>query len=122
MEELQVGEFIRTKSGELYKIDYVGESVVTAGEEVIIPLNYIENYSFEPIDLVKKGDYVNGYKVYETDEGLVIFEINDAQYFVNPLELSLDKYKTILNFQDKDFIKSIVTSEKFASIEFKVEE
>ena len=121
MEELQVGEFIRTKSGELYKIDYIGESVVTAGEEVIIPLNYIENHSFESIDLVKKGDYVNGYKVYETDEGLVIFEIDDAQYFVNPLELSLDKYKTILNFQDKDFIKSIVTSEKFSSVKFNVE-
>ena len=59
--------------------------------------------------------------MYETDEGLVIFEIDDAQYFVNPLELSLDKYKTILNFQDKDFIKSIVTSEKFSSVKFNVE-
>lgn len=101
MEELQVGEFIRTKSGELYKIDYVGESVVTAGEEVIIPLNYIENHSFEPIDLVKKGDYVNGEKVIDTWEG-------------NRIETHRS------NFYSEN-IKSIVTSEKFASVEFKVE-
>ena len=101
MEELQVGEFIRTKSGELYKIDYVGESVVTAGEEVIIPLNYIEKHSFEPIDLVKKGDYVNGEYVLDTWAG-------------NRIETHRS------NFNAED-IKRIVTSEKFASVEFNVE-
>lgn len=108
MEELQVGEFIRTKSGELYKIDYVGESVVTAGEEVIIPLNYIENHSFEPIDLVKKSDYVNGKKVKS---------IQDYEEFK---KVCFDE-----DFDDVAYsedIKTIVTSEKFASVEFKVEE
>lgn len=104
MEELQVGEFIRTKSGELYKIDYVGESVVTAGEEVIIPLNYIENHSFKPIDLVKEGDYVNGEYVFTL--------IEDEEKMLGT-EKGLFK---------NDEIKTIVTSEKFASVEFNVEE
>lgn len=103
MEELQVGEFIRTKSGELYKIDYVGESVVTAGEEVIIPLNYIENHSFEPIDLVKEEDYVNGEYVFTL--------IEDEEKMLGT-EKGLFK---------NDEIKTIVTSEKFASVEFNVE-
>ena len=102
MEELKIGEFIRTKSGEIYEIDYVGESVVISGEEIVIPLNYIENHSFEIIDLVKIGDYVNGEKVTDTWNG-------------NRIETHRS------NFHEED-IKSIVTKEKFSSVEFIVEE
>lgn len=116
MEELQVGEFIRTKSGELYKIDYVGESIATAGEEVIIPLNYIENHSFKPIDLVKEGDYVNGSKVVDVTEDMQTGELH-LEMTYNYTNEGKGDY-TIYN---KD-IKSIVTSEKFASVEFNVEE
>lgn len=110
MEELQVGEFIRTKSGELYKIDYVGESVVTAGEEVIIPLNYIENNSTDIIELVKVGDYVNGKMISNVDkiDNKNFLEWEDG-----------DMYST--DIQNDKFIKSIVTKEKFSSVEFNVE-
>lgn len=114
MEELQVGEFIRTESGELYKIDYVGESVVTAGEEVIIPLNYIKNHSFKPIDLVKKGDYVNGIYI-ESNKGEYL---ETLEHDYENSDLGHIEYLKIYPYE----IKSIVTSEKFASVEFNVEE
>jgi len=113
MEELQVGEFIRTKSGELYKIDYVGESIVTAGEEVIIPLNYIENHSFEPIDLVKEGDYVNGYYC------RYITNIDNGEQYLCNYDLNEMRW---IPLQNIDVWEKIVTSEKFASVEFNVEE
>ena len=65
---------------------------------------YIEKEpSYNPIDLIEVGDYVNGYKVKIT----------------NPYMIVLDNYN-FKAIENKD-IKSIVTKEQFSSVKYEVE-
>lgn len=71
----------------------------------------VENFSPNIIDLIEVGDYVNGKLVSNVDkvDKMNFIEWNDG-----------DMYKT--EIQNDKFIKSIVTHQQFASMEYKVGE
>lgn len=82
--------------------------------------------SYNPIDLIEEGDYVNGYKIdYINSKCETPFLRSNQPYRVdNTLYSTLAEkgkdYNQPLHFYNED-IKSIVTKEQFESIAYKVE-
>ena len=109
--KLEVGQFVRTKDGIIDKviIDYNGHCASPNCEckHVSCAKNYydedkIVKASYNIIDILEVGDYVNGWKVLYWTDGTKIVD---------------DGYATNL---DKIDIKSIVTHEQMEQIEYKV--
>lgn len=131
MEEIKVGEYVRTEygicklenyreSGALY-FDKLHENLWSGDfQGVLYPCDIedtIIKHSPNIIDLIEVGDYVNGYEVDEFDDdegnmylGFPIYDdsLMDCIEEVRPLE-TVD-------------IKSIVTHEQFNSIKYEVKE
>ena len=103
MEEIKVGEYVRTKDGQILKIDsprdmgYLEEGFPYFKQNII-------NHSPNIIDLVESEDYVNGEEVDKIR--------NDGEKYI----------RTLFNnvYRNKD-IESIVTKEQFQNCEYKVE-
>lgn len=55
MSEIEVGEYVRTKKGKLFKY---GKGRTYIGKD-----NYITKHSKNILDLIEVGDYINGYEV-----------------------------------------------------------
>lgn len=108
-DEYEVGEYYRTKNGEILKIVDLDEY----GFLVDKFYYQIVKHSKNIIDLVEVGDYVNGYKVI----GVTL----DPAPSGKCVDIDCDKpsYESYL-FEEQ--IYSIVTKEQFASMEYKVEE
>lgn len=128
MSDIQVNEYVRTKDGYIAKVietwDYgdiassydLDTKVYFDGDysEYSIDEDIIVKHSFNIIDLIEEGDYVNGDKIvaidYTEDENgnyinvLGINEIEDD--FAYPIELR------VIN------IKSIVTKERMKESEY----
>ena len=119
MEEIKVGEYVRTKYGiitKLKEIDarfywfdkviYYDDIDFLAEDEL---KKYILNHNPNIIDLIQKGDYVNEKKISNVDkfDNTNVIEWEDG-----------DIYKTTI--QNDNFIKSIVTKEQFESIKYEV--
>lgn len=112
-EEMKIGEYVRTKKGFIFKI--TEENINCCNHEkylIKIELfDFIIKHSFNIIDLIEVGDYVNGYKVvneiWGEDDNNLYFEIeggfNKAQYI------------------GEKNIKSIVTKEAMKSVEYTIE-
>ncbi len=123
--EIEVGEYVRTNNGVIGKLIRIERDDIDISlkwyvfydgkNERYINKPYITNHSFNIIVLIEVGDYVNGYKVLEVMEDLDTGELN--------LEMESNCPTPNCNCQlyNKD-IKTIVTHEQFASIEYKVEE
>ena len=113
--EIEVGEYVRTKRGYIRKvirrdidkhilldIGFEGANYLTKVEEK----EDIVKHSKNIINLIEVGDYVNGELVEKVEIGPDEFEITTTtEYLIN-----------------ENDIKTIVTKEQFASIEYKVEE
>lgn len=120
--KLEVGMYVRTKDGKIGK--YFGEKAYetnkvciwteTTKEGIkvtpIIDKNTISKTSYNIIDILEVGDYVNGFRV---------------EYVYNPtgnkvlwIKLSCNP---IDNYENKD-IKSIITKEQFEQMSYKVGE
>jgi hypothetical protein len=121
--EIEVGEYVRTKDGIIAKVTYVDGLMIDCDEDVFdlknlammeIPIEYAEEYiikhSKNIIDLIEEGDYVNGQK---------IKRINDYGDFKRA-DFNLD-YDDCDAVYEND-IKSIVTKEQMAQMEYKVKE
>lgn len=127
MSEIKVGEYVRTKDGyiaKLIKIEqepnvigktyFFDNNVLGDCDEWNLSENYLENiikHSLDIIDLVQKGDYVNGSKVVDIVQApikAVYIENQEQKFALIP----------IINKQ----IKSVVTKEQFSQMEYKVEE
>lgn len=108
-DEYEVGEYYRTKNGEILKIVDLDEY----GFLVDKFYYQIVKHSKNIIDLIEAGDYVNGYKVI----GVTL----DPAPSGKCVDIDCDKpsYESYL-FEEQ--IYSIVTKEQFASMEYKVEE
>lgn len=109
--ELKEGRYVRTKDGFLSKIEFLNSNAIYI-EDSDLPLKEEQiKASYNIIDLIEVGDYVNGFPVrfaFNCDEdstGLFI-DTNSERVF-------LDKPSQV---------KSIVTKEQFESICYKVEE
>lgn len=113
MEEIKVGEYVRTEKGSIgkfksYGIDDVDEKIVYFKNNkgtTCVDENEIVKHSPSIIDLIEVGDYVNGYRVYHIAGHYVSVE-------------SFEKYD--LCFEEQD-IKTIVTHEQMSNIEYRLE-
>lgn len=124
--ELKVGMYIRTKdkNGIQYIRKIVDLPKDTRYGSIIVD-KYIHNVkwvskknvlkvSYEKMDLIKPGDYVNGYEVVEV--------VKDFKVIVDKLELHTNDGNYYLKSFTNHQIKSIVTKEQFESMEYVVEE
>lgn len=110
--KLEIGMYVRTKRGQIGKIVTIGKDNIAIEfngiwQDIVLKENIIKS-SFNIIDLIEVGDYVNGYYV----EDILKTFINVAtgsNYFQSPTIYEQD-------------IKSIVTKEKFEQISYKVGE
>lgn len=114
---MRVGDYVRTKDGKIGKI--IQEEYITpcndkheyiyltdADNEMWYDEETIIKSSPNIIDLIEVGDYVNG-------------RIVDDYIYLDKLGLI---GLTELEKEDEKFIKSIVTKERFESVEYKVGE
>ena len=115
--KLEVGQFVRTKDGIIDKviIDYNGHCASPNCEckHISCAKNYydedkIVKASYNIIDILEVGDYVNGYK------------ITDIDCYEYETELFYDTGDFINSFVEEQ-IKSIVTKEQFESMEYSLE-
>ena len=117
--EIEVGEYGRTNLGKIIKFAWIGYSGGKKDESKVLLINNdilsndfyyfkigekIVNHSKNIIDLIEKGDYVNGYRVES-----VSVETNEVLLDHNGFG-----WRTL---KDGD---RIITHEQFASIEYKV--
>lgn len=61
MEEIQVGEYVRTKTGKIYKVinnNYYMSQYIVCGKGIVDKENIV-NHSKNIIDLIEVGDFVN---------------------------------------------------------------
>lgn len=117
MEEIKIGEYIRFKDGKIRKIinqdvdnHLIVDTYIYGGNW--LTLNEQENilkHSFNIIDLVEVGDYVNGHKV--------VF-VDDCEGYMKEIYCEDDENFGIW----EEMITSILTKEQFENIEYKVEE
>ena len=114
--EIEVGDWIRSKDGFIGKVrritydDMEKSNYYICEKDNIMASNYLENiakHSKIISEIVEVGDYVNGELVYN-EQGYLAIERCE---YIPPFEL----------LENID-IKSIVTHEQMASIEYKVEE
>ena len=119
MEEIKVGDFIRTKEGYVGKIlrlggDYLDEfscdCIFGSGDcKYAIAFHGIAKHSQNIIDLIEEGDYINGCQVTQvTATQLIVRDENG---------LSMWKKKDV-----EKHIKHIVTNEQFNSIKYVIGE
>lgn len=101
--------YVRTKRGQIGKITTIGKYNIAVEfngmwQDIVSKTNIAKEPSFNIIDLIENGDYVNGYKVDFVQNNEIIFNHN---------------HPTKLNIFAKD-IKSIVTKEQFDNIAYKI--
>lgn len=115
--EIEVGEYVRTKKGEIAKIIDIVKPInanillfdVNLKEIWLneVGLN-IKNHSKNIIDLIEVGDYVNGYKVEKVEDGYIYVDYC----------WDCNLYTMVTN--EIENIKSIVTKEMMKSVEYRI--
>ena len=116
MNKLNVGDYVRTKSGTIAKIKSLFEKedyIFLDVNNYICGRQSIIKSSPRIIDLIEAGDYVNGYKVIdEADydaEGEKFIRINSSDNWVRSVLYNFD-------------IKTVVTHEQFSQVKYGVGE
>lgn len=126
--EIQVGEYVRSDEGFIAKVKTVNDDYIECDSTIIShygdffddiygdDLNSIAKHSFNIIDLIEVGDYVNGYLVkaidYDEDE-------NGNLFNVLGVVLTEDDFAYREGLENIN-IHSIVTKEQFKAMEYKV--
>ena len=127
--KIEVGEYIRTtedgiigkvKRIELDEIDkslkwYVFDKKrydMNIIDEIYINKPYIKSHSFNIIDLIEEGDYVNGNEI--------ALEAPNPDPLCDPIYGYFDRYGELVGIIENEDIKSIVTKEQFKNIEYEV--
>ena len=134
MEEIKVGEYVRTNDGIIKKIKEINTNIVTVGHgmqeieyhckfdigNIIFAETYreleekinkvIKKKSFDIIDLIEKDDFVNNCRVYEVEErGITVYQkVEDS---------SID-----YNWITKDEIQTILTHEQYENNVYRIGE
>ena len=116
MEEIKVGEYIRTIEpyGEIFKVIGIGKEevlIVDSYENSLVATGYVKKHSSNIIDVIEVGDYVNGYKVKGKTNNKVL-----VNYYMYSEQLAGGFWLTFY----EDEIKNIVTHEQFNSIKYEV--
>ena len=137
MLKLKTEEYIRTYEGIIGKVledEDIGKNGVyidtTFLDDYVDETNFvkyadIKKHSFNIIDLIEKGDYVNGFLIdYINLDCKVPFLRSERPYreattWYKDLNEKGKDYNMCLHFKQED-IKSIVTKEQFKNIEYEV--
>ena len=118
--ELRENMYIRTKDGIIAKVDYIDDDTIffdkdlyrTYGDSIDFlekdNLERIVKASYNIIDILEKGDYVNGREVVD-----IFYDVNDN--VMNVCVLGSIVY-------DNNEIKSIITKEQMEQMAYKVGE
>ena len=118
---IEVGEYVRTKKGYIAKITEIDNFIWfdnKINKESGIPCyelskvefeNLVTKHSKNIIDLIEEGDYVNGEKIGQIENGFLWYGWSTE----------IDDYSTF--FKEKD-IETIVTKEQMAQMEYKIKE
>ena len=121
--ELKEGMYVRTKDGTIDKITKDENGICSCPtsncvycEHHILATFIITKASYNIIDLIEVGDYVNGYRV-DFVENIDSPIITIKKVFCE--EYTKDLYSKTFNIKD---IKSIVTHEQMESMSYKVGE
>lgn len=106
---IEVNDYVRTKNGKIDKVinSNFYMSIYVECEKGLYLIENIVKHSKKLIDLIEVGDYVNGREVIEVRE-------QEGKIYL------MTGY--VPQTYIKEDIKSIVTHEQMASIEYKVEE
>ena len=122
--KIQVEEYIRTYNGIIGKIledEDIGENGVCidttflddyADETNFVKYEDIKSHSFNLIDLIEEGDYVNGNEI--------ALEAPNPDPLCDPIYGYFDRYGELVGIIENEDIKSIVTKEQFKSVEYEV--
>lgn len=114
MEEIKVGNYIRTKQWGIAKVNTVSNGkciqIKNKNNRVTHYFEQIGSPSSNIIDLIEVGDYVNGHLVIAVDREKLEVSIENCMYGSD--------YEDINGNID---IKSIVTKEQFKAMEYEVE-
>lgn len=126
--EIKVGEYVRTKDGQIYKIEdgtefyedsvNVGIGIIPEVDGIWVDKEHftyvdktnIVKHSHNLIDLIQCGDYVNGIRVKQWFKGVYTKEIELENGYKIDTVNSLGK------------IKTVVTKEMMGYISYKVKE
>ena len=129
--EIQVGEYIRTKDGYIRKIieDFsTDNSYFKLDKEKLAKYDFtyfysdeifkkeIKNHSFNIIDLIEEGDYVNGDKIVKIEEDIYIGGLN--LWTERDVPDGFGGFYRV-KYREKD-IKFVVTHEQMEAMEYEV--
>ena len=105
--ELKENMYVRTKKGNIYKFE-TNNSMAKNGAK-----KYMVNCSYNIIDILEFGDFVNGYKV---------VDIIHNNRKLEPSTMAYCEYGSrYIGFYNES-IKSVITHEQMEQMEYKVEE
>ena len=112
MEEIKVGEYVRTRDGRIFKVKQINEGYLIEDIEyggLGCFIEYAVKHSFNIIDLIEVEDIV---KVKDHD-WIRVFNIDDKITLKSFIEDCEENNWTLM---------SIVTKEQFQSVEYRLEE
>ena len=120
-DKIEVGEYVRTKQGYIYKVKRIFEDMIWVHDIQWIPQPEIVKHSKNIIDLIEVGDVIIYNSNYLGRE--IKMEVNytckkeeDYKWGEGYVDTVIDEH---IMLED---IKSIVTKEQFEAIEYKVKE
>lgn len=114
--KLEVGKFVRTKDGEIHKIKSINDEYIEYENGFGVPYElkeYIVKTSYNIIDILEEGDYVNGQRIYY-DEELDFLYVQSFDADGEFYQESITKNSFI------DNIKSVITHEQMEQMAYKV--
>ena len=136
MSKLEVGMYCKTKDGIITKVDDIDDETIYFDKDIyrfygdgidFLEKNNLERIikaSFNIIDLIEVGDYVNGYYVSK------IWKENEITHYVDgipikrkerKITIQAPSYGGIIHLENKD-IKSVLTKEQFESMSYRLGE
>ena len=110
--QIEKNMYIRTKKGEISKVFAIQESGRILTNDFWCYKDKVTKASYNIIDLIEVGDYVNGFKITRIS--------GDFEPFVEALYRYIKNDNNIIYIFYEEDIKSIVTKEQFESMEYKV--
>jgi hypothetical protein len=120
MEEIKVGNFIRTPYHTIEKVLEIEKSKNKIYDDIVTTdkscygLNWLKRNgtksSSDLISLVEEGDYVNGVEVVDLDDGKHLKFANDVSF----VDVGISTYRD----GHVEGIKSIVTKEQFEQMKY----
>ena len=135
--ELKENMYIRTKDGIIAKVDYIDDNTIFFDKDLYRTysdsidflekdnLERIAKASYNIIDIIEVGDYLNGFKVskierYDTN---TIIKIGNSTFNVLEGEkIYTPSYDNNNGYEKIEKLKSIVTKEQFEQMAYKMGE